>query len=119
MTIISFARNLDKRLRLLVISTGLLLLPQIGQFISLADLAKGHRVSDLAIFFQFAAIFIVPTSLILTGAVLYTYRQTWRDHRPALLLGAMNLLLAINITWFLIEPCSWATAVGLGLTACR
>lgn len=110
---------MDKRLRVLVIATGLLILPQIGQFISLADLARGARPSDLAVFFQFAAIFIVPTSLILTAVIIYTHRQDWRQYRPLMMLGAMNILLAINITWFLFEPCGWAQAVGLGLKSCR
>ena len=119
MGIISQFRSMDKRLRVLIIATGLPFLPQIGQFISLAALAKGDAPSDLAVFFQFAAIFIVPTSLILTAAVLYSHRQTWREQRPEMLLGAMNALLAINIIWYFIEPCSWAQAVGLGLKACR
>jgi uncharacterized membrane protein YozB (DUF420 family) len=98
---ISYVRAMDKRLRVMLIATALLILPQIGQFISWGDAARGGGDGDLAIFFKFAAIFIVPTSLILSAAIVMGVRRTWRRHRAIMLLGTINALIALNIVWYL------------------
>ena len=118
MTFLSNIRTMDKRLRVMLISTLLLILPQIGQFMSIADINRTGHEGNLALFFMFAAIFIVPTSLILTAAIIMGVRRTWRQHRPLVLLGAINALIAINITWFFVHQCSWSHVVGIALKSC-
>lgn len=119
MSFLEKIRTMDKRLRVTLIATGLLVVPGIGQFVALSDLSHTGREGDLAIFFMFAAIFIVPTAVILTIAVLAGIRKTIREHEKLALLGALNLLIALNITWFFIHACSWAAAAGILLQTCR
>ena len=101
MNIISRVRTMDKKLRVMLIASALLLLPVIGLFMSWADVARDGRYSDLAIFFRFTAIFIVPTSLILSVAILSGLRHNWREHLALAVLGALNVLVALGVIWFL------------------
>jgi len=78
---------MDKRLRLLILATALALAPQAGYGTSFAAL------------FALLAIFFVPTSLILTTAILYAIRTSWRDHPGFLLLGLLNFILAVSAVW--------------------
>lgn len=103
MNLITRVRTMDKQLRMMLIATFLLLLPQIGQFIAIADVTKSGRPGALAIFFEFAAIFIVPTSLILTAAIVYGLRRQWRSHIGIMLLGLLNFIIAANIIWFIFR----------------
>ena len=112
-------RTMDKRLRLMVIATLLLLIPGIGQFIALHDLATTKQLSPLALLFAFSALAIIPTSLILTGAILYLIRRHWGRHEKLAILGLLNLLLVVNLTWFFVHACSWGMVFGVNLTACR
>jgi hypothetical protein len=118
MNLIARVRTMNKALRVMLISLALLMLCQIGQFMSISDINRAGHEGDLAIFFLFAAIFIVPTSLILTSAILWGARGTWRQQRPIMLLGAINILIALNITWFFVHQCSWSQAVGIALRSC-
>jgi hypothetical protein len=101
MNIITRVRAMDKQLRVMLIATALLLLPQFGKFISGGDLSKNGREGDLAIFFKFAAIFIVPTSLILSAAIMAGVRRQWRTRPTLVILGIINILIGCNIIWFL------------------
>lgn len=97
---IQFVRNMDRRLRVVSLCTALLLLPEVGHALALGDIARtGHR-GDLAFFFAFTAIFIVPTSLILSAAAYMAVRQSARDHRVLVVLCVINLSLAADLTWF-------------------
>jgi predicted permease len=118
-TLADRVRTMDKRLRLMLIATALLLVPGIGQFVALRDLAVDQQLSNLAIFFIFTAIFIVPTSLILTGAILYVIRKDWRRHEKLAILGVLNLLLILNVTWFFIHACSWGAVFGVTIPTCK
>ena len=97
---IARVRTMDKRLRVVAISTALLVLPEIGHYISLGDIQRTGRLGDLALFFMFAAIFIVPTSLILTAAVLVSVRRKLRRHSAITMLSVLNVVLAADIVWF-------------------
>lgn len=102
MNIINLVRTMDKTLRVMLIASALLLLPVIGQFMSWADMARDGRYSDLAIFFRFTAIFIVPTSLILSVAILSGIRTNWREHLALTILGVLNMLVALSVIWFMV-----------------
>jgi hypothetical protein len=119
MNLLTHIHTIDKRLRLLLLATAILLVPQIGQFIALRDLATAGRLSDLALLFMLTAIFIIPTSLILSTAILWTVRQTWREHRPLVLLGGLNIFIGLSLTWFFFHPCSWAAVFGLSIQSCH
>lgn len=78
---------MDKRLRLLILATALALAPQAGYNTPFAAL------------FGVLAIFFVPTSLVLTGAIVYLIRANWRDHPGFLLLAILNFILAASAVW--------------------
>ncbi len=111
--------SLNKRLRVMLLCTALLIVPGIGQFVAIRDLGVTGRESDLAVFFAVVAIFVVPTVLILSTAILLTVRRQWREHQRLIALGATNLFIALNITWFFAHPCSWAQVFGLVLRICH
>ncbi|MDF2461475.1 MAG: hypothetical protein K0S68_878 [Candidatus Saccharibacteria bacterium] len=118
-TLTEHVRTMDKRLRMMLIATALLLVPGIGQFVALRDLAVDQELSVLAFFFIFSAIFIVPTSLILTAVILYLIRKDWRRHEKLAILGVLNLLLILNVTWFFINACSWGLVFGVAIPSCK
>ena len=111
--------RLEKRLRVMLIATARLFVPQIGQFIAIRDLNLDGQLSNLAVVFMFATIFLVPTSVILTYAIITTVRKQWREHERLIILGALNAIIALNLTWFFVHPCSWAQVFGLTLTTCK
>jgi hypothetical protein len=119
MNLTATVRTMDKRLRTMLLSTALLLVPGIGQFVALHDLATQGKLSGLAVLFAITAIFFVPTSLILTTAIIAVVRKDWRRHEKLVILGGLNALLAINITWFFIHACSWAQVFGMTIQSCR
>jgi hypothetical protein len=119
MSFVSSVRNLEKNLRVVLIATALLIVPQIGQFIAIASINSTGHMSDLAIFFEFAAVLVVPTSVILTGVILALLRQNWREHERIFILGFINLLIALNLTWFFVDQCSWSQVFGLALRGCH
>jgi hypothetical protein len=119
MAILENLRTMDKRLRLMLTATALLLVPQIGQFIAIRDLNFTGRESPLAVLFMVIGIFIVPTSFILTLAILFIVRKVWRSHERLCLLGVLNIVLISSITWFFFSQCSWAAVFGLVLHGCR
>jgi hypothetical protein len=110
---------MDKRLRLLLLSTALLLVPTIGQLIAVRDLNTSGRLSDLAFLFQLVGIFFVPTSIILTAAIFMVIRKRWREHERLAILCGLNALIAINLVWFAVHSCSWAQVFGMALKTCR
>jgi hypothetical protein len=118
MTILDRFRTMDRRLRVMLIATALLIVPQIGQFVTIRDLNTAGRESGLAILLSFTALFIVPTSLILSGTVTAVVRRHWRSYQNLLILAAVNVLIALNLTWFFANPCSWSHIFGISLQAC-
>src|ERR1035437_1428167 len=98
MNLIARVRAMDRRLRVMLIATALLIVPQIGQFIAIRDINTSGHESTVAVLFMFATIFFVPTSLILTVAIIATIRRSWRSHERLALLGAINLLLVLSVT---------------------
>lgn len=112
-------RVMDKRLRMMLVATALLLVPGIGQFVALRDLAVDQELSLLAFFFIFSAIFIVPTALILTAAILYVIRKDWRRQEKLVIMGILNLILVLNLTWFFINACSWGLVFGVVIPSCK
>jgi hypothetical protein len=119
MAFIDQIQHMDKRLRMMLVSTALLIIPQIGQFAAIRDLNFTGRESDLATLFMLAALAIIPTSVILTSAILFTIRRTWREHQNLLILGLVNLVISISLGWFIVSPCSWAAVFGLYLRGCH
>lgn len=113
MSLATRVRELDKRLRVMLIATTLLVVPQIGQFVAISDLHRTGSLGTLAFFFMASAIFILPTSAILTLGVIFPLRHKLKIHEPLILLGSLNLLIVLSITWFFLTPCNWASAVGL------
>jgi hypothetical protein len=119
MNLLSSFRHAEPRLRVTLIATALLIVPQIGQFVAMRDInATGHD-SGIGILFDMAMVFLVPTSVILSGVILYTVRHHLREQRPLVTLAALNLLLAGSIIWFFATPCGWAHAFALTLRGCR
>jgi hypothetical protein len=119
MSLLENLRTMDRRLRLMLGATVLLLVPQIGQFIAIRDINFTGHESNLAVLFMVIGIFIVPTSLILTAAILFIVRKNWRSQQRLCILGLVNLLLIGSITWFFLGQCSWASVFGLVLRSCR
>lgn len=119
MSFIERVRTMDKRLRVTLVATALLCVPQIGQFVAIRGLNVDHRQSAIALLLAMAGIFIIPTSLILTLAVAYSYRKTWRSEQTIMLLAALNLLLALSLAWFAVDQCSWSRVFGMSLYGCR
>lgn len=107
-----------RQLRFMVISTGLLLLCSIGQVIAIHDLNSSGKLSGLALVFKFAGIFLVPTAVILTGAIMLVLRRKWREHERIMILGLLNLLIALNLVWFFVSACTWSQVFGLALRTC-
>jgi hypothetical protein len=107
-----------RQLRFMLISTGLLLLCSAGQFIAIHDLNTAGKLSGLALVFKFASIFLVPTAVILTGAIMLVLRRTWREHERIMILGLLNLLIALNLVWFFLSACTWSQVFGLRLHVC-
>ena len=112
-------RTMDKRLRLMLLATALLLVLGIGQFIAIRDLNTAGQFSSLALLFAMAGIFLLPTSVILSTVILYVNRRDLRAQRQLLVLGALNLILAINLIWFIANTCTWASAFGLAIRTCH
>jgi hypothetical protein len=119
MSFSSAVRTMDKRLRTMLLSTVLLIVPTIGQAVALRDLATSGKLSGLAVLFEVVTIFFVPTSLILTGAIIMVVRKNYRQNERLVILGGLNILLAINIIWFFINACSWAQVFGIVIQSCR
>jgi hypothetical protein len=117
MTFIESIRHMDKRLRVMLIATALLIVPQIGQFAAIRDLNLSGHESNLAVLFMMAGIFIIPTSFILTVALLATLKRGQR--KDLILLGLLNVIISISLTWFFVSPCAWATVVGMYLHTCH
>jgi len=109
---------MDKRLRLVLLGTFLLMLLEAGQLFIIAERNLGNASDNASFTFAFVYLFFIPTSLILSGAVMWTLRNSRQEHKPLFLLGAINLLLAIQLGWFAIDPCSWGMILGLRLSGC-
>lgn len=118
MTLAERVHAMDKYLKAGLISLALLLPPQIGQFMAIRDLNTLGRIDNLALFFEFTALAAIPTSLILTGAVLWVLRKTWREHEKTYILGILNIIISLNLVWFLVAPCSWSQVFGVALKTC-
>jgi hypothetical protein len=118
MSLIANIRTMDKRLRVMLIATALLLVPGIGQFVTIRDLNTAGHPSALALLFAVFGIFAIPTSLILSGVIVYTVRHSWREHERLVILGVLNLLLILNLAWFFAHACSWAKIFGIALKTC-
>jgi len=112
-------RHLPKRLRVMLLCTGLLVVPGIGQFIAIRDLNTTGHIGDLALLFAMFGVFAVPTSLIITGAIFITARHHVREQERVLILGALNLLIALNLIWFFAHQCSWSQVFGIALRTCH
>jgi hypothetical protein len=110
---------MDKRLRLMLVATTLLLITQIGQFVAIRDLNTSGHESPLAVLFSLVGIFFVPTSFILTGVIAYSVMNSWRSHQRLLILALVNLLIIASVTWFFADQCSWSAIFGVSLRTCR
>ena len=119
MTLVNNIRTMDRRLRIMLVATALLVVPQIGQFSSIRDINFHGHDSNLTLLFMFLTVFLVPTSLILTGVLLATIRHTWREHQNLLILGAVNLLICASLVWFFFGQCSWSAVFGIALKSCH
>lgn len=109
---------MDKRLRLVFLGTFLLMMLQAGQLFIIAERNLGNATSISSFTFAFVCLFFIPTSLILTGAVMWTLRSERQEHKPLFLLGVINGLLAVQLSWFAVHPCSWGMILGLHLSGC-
>ena len=104
---------------MMIAATVLLLVPQLGQFLAVHDINTAGHVSDLTLLFQLTSLFFIPTSLILTGAIVWAVRRWWRNHEPLMILAGINTLIAINLILFFINPCFWSQVFGLALKGCH
>jgi len=109
---------MDKRLRLVLLGTFLLALLQGGELFIIAERNFGTATSNAAFTFAFVCLFFIPTSLILTGAVMWVQRSARQEHKLLYLLGIVNILLAVQLSWFAVHPCSWGMVLGLRLSGC-
>lgn len=112
-------RLATRQLRMMLAATGLLLVPQLGQFLAVHDINTAGHVSDLTLLFQLTSLFFIPTSLILTGAIAWAVRHWWRNHEPLIILAGINTLIAVNLILFFINPCFWSQVFGLALKGCH
>ena len=113
------SRLSTRQLRMMIAATVLLLVPQLGQFLAVHDINTAGHVSDLTLLFQLTSLFFIPTSLILTGAIVWAVRHWWRNHEPLMILAGINTLIAINLILFFINPCFWSQVFGLALKGCH
>jgi len=109
---------MDKRLRLVLLGTFLLVMLQAGQLLIVAERNLGNAETISSFTFAFVCLFFIPTSLILTGTVMWLLRGVRQEHKPLFLLGVINILLAVQLSWFAVNPCSWAAVFGLRLSGC-
>ena len=98
--LLSYVRSMDKRLRALLISGALLAVPFIGQLLAASGKNPSGGLGNLALFFRFSAIFIVPTALILSAAVIASTPPNLAHRRLELGLSGVIVLLGLEITWF-------------------
>jgi hypothetical protein len=119
MNLLARIRQADPRLRITLIATALLIVPQVGQFVIMRDLNAGVKESGVAVLFMMALVFIIPTSIILSGATIYSTRKAGGDHRRLQALAILNIILALSITWFFVSPCTWSAAFALTLAGCH
>ena len=98
--LLSYVQSMDKRLRALLISGALLAIPFIGQLMTAAGKGSTGGFGNLALFFKFSAIFIVPTALILAVAVMVSTPKNLSHRRLELCLAAIITLFCIVIAWF-------------------
>jgi hypothetical protein len=110
---------MDKRLRLMLLATALLIVPTIGQFSLIRDLNTGDTSSALTLLLNLSGVFFIPTSAILTGVILYLIRTDWRRHERLAILGAVNIIIILNLIWFDVAMCSWAQVFGLNIKTCH
>jgi hypothetical protein len=108
-----------RQLRVMLLATGLLLVPQVGQFVAVRDYNTVGHMGAAALLFAMAGVFIVPTSLILTVAIIWAVYHWWRSHERLIVLGVLNLIIILNLVWFFIAPCTWSQVFGLALKICR
>ncbi len=74
-----------RQLRFMVISTGLLAVPQLD------------RIWHSTVIFEFIGLFSVPTGLILTAAITWSVRRRWQDHGLLIAVAALNLILVLAL----------------------
>lgn len=115
---IEYIRRMDKRLRATLLATVLLLVPQIGQFVTIRALNVAHRGSSIGLLLEMVGVFLIPTSFIVTSAVVWSYRGQLRKHQPILLLAALNFLLIVSMVGYLVSPCIWSEVVAIQLHGC-
>lgn len=92
----------QRRLRLMLIATALAVVSQLGQILAARDLTSKGRISAVALILEMAGIFFIPTSVILSAAIAWSIRKSWRNHLFLLALAAINTLIALSFAWFLI-----------------
>lgn len=112
-------RTMDKRLRLLLLATGLLIVPTIGQFSLIRDLNTGDTSSALTLLLNLSGVFFIPTSAILAGVILYLIRTDWRQYERLAILGAVNIIIILNLIWFDFAMCSWSQVFGITIKTCQ
>ncbi|MDB5178258.1 MAG: hypothetical protein JWN01_201 [Patescibacteria group bacterium] len=119
MTFLNRLRALDKRLRVMLIATGMLIVPQLGQFLAIRDLNTTGHEGTIAFFFLVVGVFTIPTSLIVSSSIIYVARKHIREQERVVLLGALNLLIILNLVWFFVHQCSWSQVFGIALRTCH
>jgi hypothetical protein len=75
----------------------------VGQLLAAHDLAGKGRVSTVAFLIEMAGIFFIPTSVILSAAIVWAVHKSWRRHLPFLVLAAINFAIALNFAWFIVS----------------
>jgi hypothetical protein len=108
-----------RRLRLTLIATALAAVSLLGQILAIHGLSAKGQISSVALILEMAGIFFIPTSLILSAAIIWTARKSLRNQLPLLLLAAINIVIALNFAWFIVGNCSWAHTFGIVLESCQ
>ena len=128
------APRLKPRLRVMLIASASLVVLQAGQILAVLEKvavstlpnftprSATHFADASGFLFVSAALFIIPSALILTLSVLLAggvqNKQSFSHSVWLRPLAAINLVIIINSSWYAVSPCLWGQALGLNLTGC-
>ena len=84
-------------------ATGLAGVSFIGTLLAAHDLSSNGKVSTVAFLLEMAGIFFIPTSVLLSAAIVWAFHKSWRTHWPFLLLSAFNFAIALAFAWFIVS----------------
>ena len=87
--------------RAMLTASALAMVSLVGQFLAARDLKASGHATSIALVLEMAGIFFVPTSVIISGAIVWSFRRTWRQHLLFYLLASLNLAIGFSFAWFI------------------